>query len=425
MFNRLIKNAILKNVVTLISGTIIAYILQILFQLILRRIYSVEDMGLFDLYVSFVSIWIIISTLRYEFAIVQPDKDSDASNIVIGIGFIAFIISVISLILIVLFPAFFSNILDFPKEKYHWLYFLPLSTFIFAFYQGVNYWLIRNKNFRASSINKISRRATEGIFQSIFGYAGKSIGLVIGDIAGNTANVLSGIFQMKKSGFKFNDINITSIKKMMVNYANFPKLQAFPALINTFSLFLPLLIINRYYDAETLGYFGLSRNMLLLPVALVSMSVSQVLLRDFAEKRKQRKKITPTFLNTSLILLIIFIPVVLIVVFAGPWLFGFVFSQKYEISGIYSQILVFAVLFQFVVSPVSIFFTAFEKLKISALWQLGYFILTCSLFAFKDLDVEKFIMIFTAINIVSYFIYWLLILYMTRKNDMNLTEAQA
>ena len=78
---------------------------------------------------------------------------------------------------------------------------------------------------------------------------------------------------------------------------------------------------------------------------------------------------------------------------------------------------------QFVVSPVSIFFTAFEKLKVVAIWQIGYFILVSSLFFFKKYGIEDFIWIYTIINIFAYLVYWLLIYFVAKKNDRQISSG--
>ena len=70
-----------KNILTLMSGTVLAQAIPIAITPILSRIYTEEDFGILAIYVSIATIVSVIATGRYEMAILLPREDEDAINI--------------------------------------------------------------------------------------------------------------------------------------------------------------------------------------------------------------------------------------------------------------------------------------------------------------------------------------------------------
>ncbi len=415
-----LQNNILRNVATLISGTAVAQLLLIGFQLILRRLYEPEDFTAFSVYMSTIGILVIVSTLRYELAVVLPKKDKTGNSLFVGGVFLSFMINVLVLLVILFFKSKIIVWLNFPVEYQHWLYFIPLSTFLLSSYQMINFWLTRNAAFKSIAINKVMRRSAEGVTQSAIGLKSFSFGLLAGDLIGNVAHILSGIKQMLKHSFSLKGITKQSVRSALKEYGNFPKYQAFPAILNTMAVLLPVFLINKYYIANSVAYFDFSRQILDVPTAFITAALSQVLLKEYSNKRKNQQQIMRGVLKTSSLLALAFLPFLVLIAIWGPEIFSFVFTEKWINSGRYSQILIFAFAIQFIVSPISIVFTVLEELKILAAWQILFFLSIASLFFFKHWDMFDFLRLYTMVVLIAYTIYFLLILYVCRKYDKSL-----
>ncbi len=70
----IIKNKSSRNILTLMTGSTIAQAIPIAISPILTRLYTPEDFGVLALFTSLVTIFSVISTGRYEFAIMLPKK---------------------------------------------------------------------------------------------------------------------------------------------------------------------------------------------------------------------------------------------------------------------------------------------------------------------------------------------------------------
>ena len=78
------NSGLLRNSATLIVGTVLAQLIPILFQPVLRRMFSAEEFGTAALYVTAVGMLVAIANLKYESAIVLPEEDREADHLVAG-----------------------------------------------------------------------------------------------------------------------------------------------------------------------------------------------------------------------------------------------------------------------------------------------------------------------------------------------------
>lgn len=413
------KNDFFKNTVVLITGTVIAQIIPILFQPFLRRIYTAEEFGVFAIYFSLFSFLVVVASAKYDSVVVLPQEDKDASIIASAGLIISLLFSLIITIIILLFQNNIITLFKLPLTIKPFLLLLPLSLFFGSCYRVLSNWLIRKKKFKAASINKIVRRSSEGSVQLSLGYLKNTFGLFIGAIIGDFFNCLMGFYQAKKSGFKFT-FHTEKTKTLLLKYKDFPLYNSLPTLLNTLSFVLPIFIINNLYTKEITGQFDLTKQMLALPIALISAAVSQVLIQKITELKQSRTPIKPLIIKTLLYLtLISSIGFILILLF-GIDIFTFIFGNEWKLAGELSQILIFAFALKFVVSPLSVLFISLEKIKISSIWQIAYFIAICSLFFLKDISIKTFLYYYIYIELAAYFIYLILMLWVASKNDKQL-----
>jgi len=409
LIKNIVSSDLFKGIATLSIGTLIAQVIPVLVQIFLRRVFDAEIFGVYAVFLSIVSIIVVFASLRFELAIVLPQKDKDASSILVLSILISLTINIIIALIFLFFNKSLCALFNIPNSYSKWIYLIPISAFLLGAYQSLNYYLIRKQAFKSSALNKIWRRLIEGIIHVLFGVLKIPIGLVIGDIAGSMANNISGLIQSLKNKISFKELTLKNIKYNAKRYNSFPKYQALPALLNTFSLLAPILFISNIYSSADTGYFDLSRNVLILPVTLMATAISQVLMQRLSTLIQQKYSIKKLIYNIIKATTIIYIPLIVIMLIAGETLFSFVFGSNWALSGYYSKILVFSFAFQFIISPISIVLTVLEKLKTIALWQTFYFIAILSLLFFKELSLEHFLMIYTVINFVLYTFYFILI----------------
>lgn len=419
----LLKSEIAKNSFTLVIGTVLAQAIPLVLQPVLRRIYSPEDFGVFAVYLNIIGILIIMASFRYEAAIVLPKNDIESANILSLSFIINFIFCSIIFILLLFFKDFFCELINFPNTYSNYLYFLPFTAMFFSFYQSINYWLIRQKAFKASSINKISRRGVEGGVQLALGYKSFSFGLVIGDFSGNLANLISGINQIRKNNFSIKFLSKKKIFYVIKKYKEFPLYNFLPTLLSTAATLLPFIFINKLYSSETVGYLDLARLVLSIPLAFLSVTLSQVVFQQVTFKKNNQQSIKGDLLSVLWFLLSVAIIELVVILLWGPALFGYVFGDIYNISGVYSQILVYSFIMNFFISSFSSIFISLNKIKLMSIWQISYFLIICCLLFFKNFDIIEFIKFYVLFEIFMYSVYCIMLYKVVSEYETNLKNS--
>lgn len=401
-------------------GTVIAQAIPFALHPLLRRLYSAEDFGAMAVYLNIFGVITIVSALRYEAAIVLPKRDNEAANVLS----LAFIINIFFSLLVLLSLVFFKKeiitFINFPEKYANFLFFLPFASLFFGAYQSINYWLIRHKAFKASTSNKIIRRVVEGATQTALGFVKFPGGLFIGDLLGNFSNALSGIRQSFKNKFSFSSISVKKIKFVSKKYDEYPKYNVLPTLLSSAANVLPFLIINKIYSTEVVGYLDLSKLVLSIPLIFISATISQVLFQQITEKKHNKMSVKADLRNVLAILLLVIVLEIIIILFAGPWLFSFVFGEQYSLSGEFSQILIFSFVLNFIGSTFSSVFITFEKIKLNSVWQTFYFAAICSLFFCRGLDILMFLKIYVGIEMVMHLTYCVMIFSIVNKYEKSI-----
>ncbi|MFO7977327.1 MAG: oligosaccharide flippase family protein [Bacteroidales bacterium] len=420
-----INKGLFKSIITLMSGTAAAQLIAILLQPVLRRMFLPEDFGAMGVYTSLVLILSSLSTLRYEPAIVQPEQKADAINLFFLAFYINLIFSLLLFLVVIIFLNPLAAFLNLAAGYHWWLLFLPASVLMLGTYQVMNYYLIREKAFGAISVNKGIRRASEGAVQLFGGSIKWPAGLVLGDVAGHLANVMSGFRQMRKASFSFADHSLSLQKKLFRQYADFPLYYMLPMSLNVVCLMAPLLFINKFYSTETAGYFDITRLVLIIPSALLTVSVGQVFLQNISQKKREGLSFMQDFFQLTGILSLLALVMALVLTLAGPQLLAWYAGPSYHIAGQFAQILVWGTFARIIVSPMTMVYIGMRRLKTQAAWQILYFLMIVSLVFFRHLPVMHFLIILTAIEVFAYIINFGLVWRIVRKYHRNLGQQPA
>jgi O-antigen/teichoic acid export membrane protein len=387
------------NTSILISGSAIAQVIPILLRPFLTRPFSAEIFGAYSVYGSLIGILVIISSFKYELAIMLPRKDKEAANVFFLAIFLNLIFNIFLLIVLITWKKTILHFLNLSDAFAGYLFFVPLGTFFLSSYQSINYWLIRKKRFSPITFNKFIRRSFEGIAQVGFKLVKLPQFLLYGDIIGHIANLCSGIYQGMRSGLNIKLLSIQKIKYVFSKYDDYPKFNLIPAIMSACSSLLPAIFINKFFTLQDAGFMDLAKMLLSIPIALVSLSVSSVLLQRTAEKCKNNESIVK---ELSLILIVIsFIGIleILVISIFGEDLFKIIFGAQWRFSGVISKLLVWSFALNFIVNSFNSLFISMNRIKLLSFWQLIYFLSIMSLVLFRNSAFLDFVKIYVYIDV--------------------------
>jgi lipopolysaccharide exporter len=421
--NQLLKSELLRSASVLITGTVLAQLISILLQPVLRRFFSPETFGTYSVYMSIVGIIAVAASLRYDDTIVLPKKDKESANVLFLALTSNFIICFLLFLSILIWGRKILLFLNIPTTfPISLLYLVPLSVFLYNTYQCFNNWLIRKKKYYSVSLNKLIRRGAEGIAQISFALLKNPKGLIFSDIIGQSANVVTSMVQGFKSGLNFKVISVRKLKYVMRKYADFPKFNLIPALMSTCSYLLPPIFINKYFSAEYAGFFDLTKLLLSIPMAFVTASFSSVLLQKVTERFNRSESIISDLKPVLYIVVIISAVEILAMILFGEDLFKILFGSSWAFSGRISGIMVWSFAFNFIVSTFTAIFVSMRKIKVYSIYQLIYFLAILSLLFFIKLDFLEFLKTYVIIEVLCYTVLAITMFYIISRYEHSLKE---
>lgn len=407
------QSSFLKNLLTLLTGSVIAQALPILFSPILTRIYTPEDFGLLAVFMSLTSIFGTIANARYEMAVLLPKKETEAINIV-SLGTI--ISTSLSIFLLVFLLFFHDNALVWLKDDRlsTWLYFIPLVVFLIGLFNMLNYYNTRIKAYKEIAKAKVYKSVAMNLIQLIIGILKPG---AAGLIAGYGSANFFGNLKLLKNTIKDKELLRTINKKNIINvarkYKRFP-IFTFPAtLANNLAVELISVLTSTVFTIATLGFYSLANRILAVPGALIGTSVGQVYMQEAASERNRLGNSKSTFISVVKKLIIVGLPSFAILFFISEELFAFVFGEEWRIAGAYAKILIPLLFIKFITVPVSVTLSVFEKQHISLFWQLGLLalsMLSIGLAYYYKMDFTQFLYIFVSV-LSAYYIYFIFLLY--------------
>jgi lipopolysaccharide exporter len=364
-----------RNVITLMAGTTIAQILIILVAPILTRLYGPEDYGVYALYGSILGIFAVVACWRYELAIVLPEKDEDAANVLALSIIICFIMAILTLMIVALFRIPVANLLGAP-ELAPWLWFMPLSLIATGLFQAFNYWSTRREQFRRLAARTVTQSTVTAGAQLAAGTALNpgSGGLIGGSIFGQLIATGQLAWQIAKDEGRIiiSNINNNDIKRVLVRYKRFPLFDSWAGILNTASTMLPALLLGYFFTPVVVGHYTLGHTVLAMPMGVIGRSIAQVFFPQATEARRRGDLGNLTLQIFQRLLAIGFVPILLLTLVA-PDLFAIIFGTRWWVAGEYVRWLSLWLLFVFISSPLSNIYTVLERQRESLIVNLVMF----------------------------------------------------
>ena len=364
------KSEFKRNVFTLTVGTAIAQVIAVAASPVLTRLYSPEDFGVFAIFMAISGILATIATGKYEIAIVLPEKDEDAVNIVALSVLITFSTCFLFGLIFLFFNGPITELADNEKIS-NWLYFIPLNVLFTCLFVILCNWLTRNKRFRGLALSKIIKSAIVVSLSVVLGIAKLgAAGLIIGALSGAfLVAMLLSIQIWLKDCTKRKLITKKRMIEQAKKYNDFPKFTVFSQLINVLANQLPILLFGIYFSTTVAGFYVLTQRVLDVPISLISNSISEVFKQRASNDYTKYGNCRRIFLKTlKSLALLSFIPFS-ILFFTAPGLFALVFGEEWREAGVYTQILSPYFFLKFIGNPLSFMFFIADKQKLNIIGQ--------------------------------------------------------
>lgn len=362
------RHRVLTDVLTMLGGTGGAQLITLLGYLVLARIYTDSDFGVLSIIVSIGSIGAVLAAGRYDPAIMLPDTDREAKQVVRLAVTINVIFSVIFLAGCVVATFTLSHV---------WPQVAPLLIFA-ALYVTVTslssiwtFWLNRLGEYRQISANRLFSAVAQVGLQIgawLVGLGG-AVGLIGGRILGVLAATVTLGYRARSSRV---DVDKTqgARRRALLRYRKMPLLNGPSAIADAVRINGINLMIAAIFSTAMLGQFSFAWLIVQAPVALINGAVSQVYFRELTNTPRGQLRAMATSV-TKRGALAGLVPFAALAALA-PWLIPLIFGARWEMAGLIVTILCPWLYVNLVTSPVSNIFVVTETQQVSLGFSLVF-----------------------------------------------------
>jgi O-antigen/teichoic acid export membrane protein len=330
-----------RGVLTIASGTGIAQVIVIASAPILTRLYAPADYGIFAVATSIASILIAVTCLRYEFAVLLPEDDGAAANVVALSILVSAVVSLATLIVLALAGASVPALIGVAALG-PFVVLISLGEFGGGAGGALVNWAVRTKDYTEIAAFRLAQSVALVGVQIALGVAGLgAMGLLTGDVTGRIA----GSGRLARAAWRSNEAAFRGISRAGIlavarRYWRFPVLSSPSALLNALGLQVPLIAVVALFGAAPGGSYALADRACSIPLALIAAAVGQVYLAEAAQVARERPDaLRGLFLRTTRSLAKMSIgPAILLAVLA-PLFAGLVFGASWSETGLFVAIL--------------------------------------------------------------------------------------
>lgn len=357
------KTTFFGDVLKLVSGTTLAQAISFVLTPLITRLYAPEAYGTLAIFLSITGIFTVIICMRYDLAIMLPESDEEAINLLgVSLG-IAGLLSLITVPILWLGGGALMRLLNAEAlSPYLWL--IPLMVVLNGVFSAQNYWNTRTKHFGRLSIARIVGSVTTQLANLSTGYLGYATGgsLIGGTVGGQgIATVLLGI-QIWKDDWRLfiKTVRWPTMRQVLKRYRKFPLYSTWAALLNAISWQLPVFLLSSFFSSTVVGYYALGFRILQMPMNLIGSAIAQVFFQRAAEAKVQGA-LAPLAENAFRWLVAVALFPMLMLTIIGRDFYTLAFGQNWAEAGVYTQLMSIWAFFWFTSSPLSTLFSVLEK----------------------------------------------------------------
>jgi O-antigen/teichoic acid export membrane protein len=406
-----------KESYLLIAGTVVAQLIAIGFQPILKEIYPVQFFGYFEIYMRVAAVLSIIMTLKLEYIIYSIHNEKNRR------GFLSSLLLfvVLNFLLILLFFYLYDRF-DLPMDKVYdnLIFFAVFSALCMSIFKVTYFFLSKHGQHLDIVKSRIIKRSTEGFVQTGFGFTSfMSYGLYIGEMLGN---ILFFSYAIKRSKVKalISTIDLKKFVLKLKSNRDLPLKKATSDIVTMFADAVVIIALATKFGILSVGYVELAFKVLVLPAALISSAMNPLILQRVSDAFLSRNSLIMHSIKDIFMIvigsaIIFFIAMLLF----GEKVFFMVFSYDWIKSYEYIMLLIYPTLFQFIVSPFGEVLTLIKKIQIDAIWKIVKLIALSLLFLIDFETAYDLLFTYSIILTSLYFLYGIIIFKYIYQEDRN------
>ncbi len=364
--NRIANNPFFKSVLILMGGSVLSQVIPFLASPALSRIYTPEHFATFTLFLSTVNILGVITSLKYDLAIVVAREEEAPS-----VFWLCLLLSGGLMALLFLLAPVFIALMPSLSEGHGvgWVYMVPLSVFLTGLFSALDFYNLRLNRYRTITQANIVRSVISAAVQIVLGLMGFGVyGLMVGQLL---AYLAGDMVLMRKLAPHVAKPNFKQMAGMARMYKSFAKYTMPGTLATTLSYNSVSYFLTAFFKPAELGYYALINQVLSAPLTVISGAVGNVFLKKSSDEAAHSRMTAKTFSSVTRVLTLLSVPVFTILfVFATPIIRIFLGEQWLPAAAMV-RALIPMFLARFIITPVSSSAIVAGRQGASMVWQFS------------------------------------------------------
>ncbi|NVO60954.1 lipopolysaccharide biosynthesis protein [Photobacterium damselae] len=403
----------IKNILRLVSGTILAQLLPLLMLPIITRMMGNEEFGYYTLFFTSTMMLGALVSLRFDYGINSVTTESEAKLMFFLCLYLSIVFSFLILIVV-------SFLIYFDLLKVVW-FLLPFSVLCLSTYQCYYFYINYKQNFRLMSNSKIINAfvcVSVQLFVVVFLHNsnGAYWGLFMGYL-------FSIIYMYRIEPVNSNKITFKRMRFVFIKYQSYPKLTFPGSLINFISGNIPIYSIGYFYGVSQSGLYGLATRVAGAPTSMIARSISEVFRTKAMCEYKKSGNFRNVFIKVSAASFLLSSVGFVILCKYSEYIFSAVFGNEWIDASKYLNILAPMFILQFTTTAVGYSLMIVNWQKYDFLWQILrlFFVVLVFLFSFVFEVNEMTYIILVSLSLTVSFIFYF---YMCYKSTINMVSYE-
>jgi len=421
------KGSFLQSFTITLSGTSLAFLIQLVFSPIISRIYDPAAYGEFALFNLILTNFVTISGLAYPDALLTQRKRKDYLSLSLLIIVLSILFALLYWVVYLIAGQYLEQ--HFPQIRNKiWLWFIPVIGFVSVNSAILLNWNVLNERYKRN----VSTRVVAQIISKLntIGYGLLIVPSGFGIILGDIIRVFYISFFLPSKSFytrlikSIDQISIRNLRsginsgRKLINYPKY----VFPGnWLNMFSGQLPIIFIPFMFGQTELGAFAFAGSIVAIPSKLVSNAIRPVFFQksQIISEESGLRSIRLFTRKVALHLLMIGLIPFLILYTIGPQIFEFVFGPFWIMAGKIASLSSIHYAVAFIASPLSSLFFTLKREKLLLAFQILLFAarILCLLYVFLNgMDFLNMVFVYAITNAVMYMLLIVLQFLILRKD---------
>lgn len=335
-----------RATLTLLAGGALAQALPLLLGPWLTRLYEPEQFGHYTAFAAVAANLAVVACARYEFALPLAQDDAEAALL------LALCLRV--LLLATLASAVVGGVLVALNRLPHAAW-LPLAVAAAGAAQLLAMWATRAQRFGALATARVVQQGGAAAAQGVAGAAhGGTLGLVLGPVLAAAAAAALLLRSAAPAGGWAGLLRTpwAAQQPVMRKHREFPLLNTPHAFAGALQDTLAVAVLAAWSGDVAVGFWGLALRYLKAPATLVGSAVSQALYPKLAQAPAVDARAAVR--QVMLMLALVALPLMLLLLAAGPALFAWAFGERWRGAGELARALAPYIAVHFVASPLAV-----------------------------------------------------------------------